>query len=275
MVEQDLHNLVNVMLENIAKGAPKFAGRCIWVIFLLIIMGPVVKFSVKTTRKVLTKSKVDPLLESFLVSLVKTIVYIGFFFLIVGGIGIKATSLVALLGTAGLAVGLALQGSLSNVAGGVLILFFKPFAKGDYIVTGQGAGTVDSIYILYTVLMTPDNKRITIPNGQLVSGAITNVSSEAERRVDLVISAGYDDDVNKVKEVLTRIAKENPKVLHDKGYTVRLTAHSASSLDYNFRVWVKSADYWETYYTLMETVVIEFKKEGLEIPYQKIDIYQK
>lgn len=271
----ELSIFCGTIIAAIIAGAPKFLARCVWVIFLLAIMKPVIGMVIKLINNFFERGKVDPLLRTFLTSLVKTIVYIVFFFLIVAGIGIKATSLVALLGTAGVAVGLALQGSLSNIAGGVLILFFKPFSKGDYIMTGLGSGTVSSIYILYTVLVTPDNKRITIPNGKLANSAMTNISQEKERRVDLVISASYDNDVNKVKEVLEKVARENDKVLHEKGYTIRLSAHSASSLDYNFRVWVRSEDYWEVYYTLMETVVIEFNKAGLEIPYQKIDIYQK
>lgn len=263
------------LIDSIAKILPKIAIRFLWVIFILIIMKPTVNMIVKTLRALLHKSKADPLLESFLVSLVKTVVYIGFFFLIISGIGVQATSLVAILGTAGLAVGLALQGSLANLAGGVLILFFKPFLKGEFITAAAGSGTVTAIHILYTTLTTPDNKRIIIPNGQLANGAVTNISREPERRVDLVISTSYDTPVEKAKAVLKRIAEENEKVLHEKGYTIRLNAHSASSLDYIFRVWAKTPDYWEVYFGLMETVIIEFNKEGIEIPYQKIDIYNK
>ena len=263
------------LIDSIAKIFPKIAIRSLWVIFILIIMKPTVNMIVKTLRALLHKSKADPLLESFLVSLIKTVVYIGFFFLIISGIGVQATSLVAILGTAGLAVGLALQGSLANLAGGVLILFFKPFLKGEFITAAAGSGTVTAIHILYTTLTTPDNKRIIIPNGQLANGAVTNISREPERRVDLVISTSYDTPVEKARAVLKRIAEENEKVLHEKGYTIRLNAHSASSLDYVFRVWTKTPDYWEVYFELMETVIIEFNKEGIEIPYQKIDIYNK
>ena len=273
--DKKMHAFLNTILDSIAKALPSIAMRLLWVIFLLAIMKPVVNMVIRTLRAILHKGKADPLLESFLVSLVKTVVYIGFFFMIISGIGVQATSLVAILGTAGIAVGLALQGSLANLAGGVLILFFRPFLKGEFITTGAGSGTVTAIHILYTTLTTPDNKRIIIPNGQLANGAITNISREPERRVDMVISTSYDTPVEKAKAVLQRIAEGNDKVLHEKGYTIRLNAHSASSLDYNFRVWTKSENYWEVYYTMMETVVIEFAKEGIEIPYQKIDIYNK
>lgn len=266
---------IDSMIDSIARVLPKIAIRVIWVIFLLLIMRHVVNAIIKALRALLCRSKADPLLESFLVSLVKTIIYIGFFFLIISGIGVQATSLVAVLGTAGIAVGLALQGSLANLAGGVLILFFKPFLKGEFITAAAGSGTVTAIHILYTTLTTPDNKRIIIPNGQLANGAVTNISREPERRVDLQISTSYDTPVEKAKAVLKRIADENKKILHEKGYTIRLNAHSASSLDYVFRVWVKTPDYWDVYFEVMETVVIEFAKEGIEIPYQKIDIYNK
>lgn len=272
---RDMGIFFDTLLESIAKILPNIAARLVWIIFLLIIMKPVVNAVIRALKTLLKKGKADPLLESFMVSLVKTVVYIGFFFLIISGIGIHATSLVAILGTAGIAVGLALQGSLANLAGGVLILFFKPFLKGEYITAAAGSGTVTAIHILYTTLTTPDNKRIIIPNGQLANGAVTNISREPERRVDMVISTSYDTPVEKTKAVLERIAKANDMVLHDKGYTIRLNLHSASSLDYNFRVWTKSENYWEVYYTLMENVIIEFGKEGIEIPYQKIDIYNK
>lgn len=272
---ENAHTFLQTVMEAFAKALPGIAAKLAWIIFLLIIMRPVVNMVTRTFRALMEKSNADPLLESFVLSLTKTIVYIGFFFLFISGIGIQATSLVTILGTAGIAVGLALQGSLSNLAGGVLILFFKPFLKGEYITTSAGSGTVTSIHILYTILTTPDNSRIIIPNGQLANGAVTNISREPVRRVDMVISTSYDTPVEKAKSVLERIAKGNDKVLHEKGYTIRLSKHSASSLDYNFRVWANSGDYWEVYYTLMETVVIEFAKEGIEIPYQKIDIYNK
>ena len=272
---ENAQTFLQTVMEAFAKALPGIAAKLAWIIFLLIIMRPVVNMVTRTFRALMEKSNADPLLESFVLSLTKTIVYIGFFFLFISGIGIQATSLVTILGTAGIAVGLALQGSLSNLAGGVLILFFKPFLKGEYITTSAGSGTVTSIHILYTTLTTPDNSRIIIPNGQLANGAVTNISREPVRRVDMVISTSYDTPVEKAKSVLERIAKGNDKVLHEKGYTIRLNKHSASSLDYNFRVWVNSGDYWEVYYTLMETVIIEFAKEGIEIPYQKIAIYNK
>lgn len=229
-----------------------------------------------TYKKTLEKKNVDPLLESFTVSLLKTIGYIALFFVVVSVIGIKATSLVTVLGTAGIAVGLALQGSLSNLAGGMLILFFKQFSKGDYISNNGGIeGTVDQIHILYTTLITTDNKVIVVPNGQLANNAIINYSRKPERRLDMVFTVSYDTPIDKTKELLKQIAENHPAVLKDKAITIRMAKQSASSLDYNFRVWVKSSDYWETLYDFNEEVKRVFDENGVEIPYQKIDIYNR
>lgn len=272
---EETSKFIQAMTETVARALPGIVVKLIWIIILLLIMKPVITGIIRTLKAIMDKSKVDALLESFVLSLVKTMLYVAFFILFISGIGIQATSLVAILGTAGIAVGLALQGSLSNLAGGVLILFFRPFLKGEMISVSAGTGTVTAIHILYTIITKPDNSRIIIPNGQLANDSITNISRAKERRVDLTISASYNDSVEKVKSVLKRIADENEKVLHHKENIIRLVAHNASSLDYAFRVWVKTEDYWDVYFTLMETVVEEFNKEGIEIPYQKIDIYQK
>lgn len=272
---KEAQTFCQTILNTIAQELPSIAAKAIWIIFLLVIMKPVTTGVIRTLKLMLDKSKVDALLESFVLSFVKTLLYIGFFILFISGIGVQATSFVAILGTAGIAVGLALQGSLTNLAGGVLILFFKPFLKGEIISVSEGMGTVTSIHILYTIITKPDNTRIIVPNGQLANGSVTNFSRAKERRVDMVISASYNDSVEKVKSVLRRIAESNDKVIHEKGYTIRLNAHNSSSLDYVFRVWAKPTDYWDVYFTLMENVVEEFNKEGIEIPYQKIDIYNK
>lgn len=208
--------------------------------------------------------------------MIKTLMYVILFFLIVGIAGVKATSLVTVLGTAGLAVGLALQGSLANLAGGMLILFFKPFTKDEYIVASSGVeGTVDKIQILYTILTTPDNKVVIVPNSQLANNAITNVSRNPERRLDMVFSVSYDTPTEKVKEILNRIANAHPAVLKEKPINIRMSVQNASSLDFIFRVWVKKEDYWTAKFDFTEIVKTEFDANNIEIPYQKIDIYRK
>ena len=262
-------------LEMTIKGLPDTLLKILWIVFLLLVMNPIIRIAIQTLKVVLEKSHVDELLESFIISLSKTVLYVIFFFLIIGSLGVRATSLLTLLGTAGLAVGLALQGSLSNLAGGVLILFFKPFLKGEWIESGAGSGVVETIYILYTVLNTKDNAKIIVPNGQLANSALKNISRNTERRVDLEVSVAYGTSGEKVKEILKDLADNHSKILHEKGYTIRMCRHNSSSLDYNYRVWVLKEHYWEVYYDLLEEVIDRFEREGIEVPYQKIDIYNK
>lgn len=274
-MQSSIENLMKKWGEDLIRVLPGTILRIIWIIFLIFIMKHVVNIIIQTLKLLMEKSHVDELLSSFILSLTKTIIYIGFFFLVIGGLGVKATSLITLLGTAGLAVGLALQGSLSNLAGGVLILFFKPFLKGEYIKSNSGEGTVESIHILYTILTTLDNSRIIIPNSQLANTAIINISRNDERRVDLTVSVAYGTQEEKVKKILTEIAEEDSNILHEKGYTIRMNKHNSSSLDYVYRVWTKKENYWEVYFSLTEKVAKYFERERIEIPYQKIDIYNK
>lgn len=274
-MQSNIENLMKKWGEDLIRVLPGTILRIIWIIFLIIIMKHVVNIIIQALKLLMEKSHVDELLSSFILSLTKTIIYIGFFFLVIGGLGVKATSLITLLGTAGLAVGLALQGSLSNLAGGVLILFFKPFLKGEYIKSNSGEGTVESIHILYTILTTLDNSRIIIPNSQLANAAIINISRNDEGRVDLTVSVAYGTQEEKIKKILTEIAEENSNILHDKGYTIRMNKHNSSSLDYVYRVWTKKENYWEVYFSLTEKVAKYFERERIEIPYQKIDIYNK
>jgi len=271
-----MHALLESFLTDIFTALPGVVIRGLILIVLFIIWPKLLGMILTTYKKTLEKKNVDPLLESFTVSLLKTIAYIALFFVVVSVIGIKATSLVTVLGTAGIAVGLALQGSLSNLAGGVLILFFKQFSKGDYISNNGGIeGTVDQIHILYTTLITTDNKVIVVPNGQLANNAIINYSRKPERRLDMVFSVSYDTSTDKAKELLRQIAENHPAVLKDKAITIRMAKQNASSLDFNFRVWVKSSDYWDTLYDFNEEVKKVFDENGIEIPYQKIDIYNR
>lgn len=277
----DLSNFPKIQMfvielkDDTVKLMPSLLFKALWIIFIFSIFKPVNRGIINFLKLILNKNKVDPLLRSFIVSLVNAITYIVFFFFIIGGIGIKATSLVAVLGTAGLAVGLALQGSLSNLAGGVLILFFKPFSKGDYIVTSSGSGTVESIYILYTVILTLENFRITIPNSTLANAPVTNVSKSTERMIDTMICVSYDSDIDLVKSTIKNILDKHKDILHEKGYTIRLKTHNASSLDFVLRAWVKKENFWNTYYDVMEQIIIDFREKNIEIPYNKLDVYQK
>lgn len=271
-----MHIAVTEFLDRVIRLLPSLIIRGVILIILFSVWPRFVSFLITTYKKMLRKKNIDPLLESFTSSMLKTLLYIVLFFIIIGIAGVKATSLITVLGTAGLAVGLALQGSLANLAGGLLILFFKPFTKDEYIVANGGIeGTVDKIQILYTLLTTPDNRVIIVPNSQLANNAITNVSRNPERRLDMIFSVSYDTPTEKVKEVLNKIANEHPLVLKDKPFNIRMSVQNASSLDFIFRVWVKKEDYWEAKFDLTEIVKAEFDANNIEIPYQKIDIYNK
>ncbi|WP_291259916.1 mechanosensitive ion channel domain-containing protein [Fusobacterium sp.] len=271
-----MSTVVAEFLNKLFLFLPTLIVRGIILVIIFSIWPKLVDVLITTYKKMLRRKNVDPLLESFTSSMLKTLLYIILFFLIIGIAGVKATSLITVLGTAGLAVGLALQGSLANLAGGLLILFFKPFTKDEYIVAGGGIeGTVDKIQILYTILTTVDNRVIIVPNSQLANNAITNVSRNPERRLDMVFSVSYDTSTDKVKEILNRIANEHPAVLKDKPVNIRMSVQNASSLDFIFRVWVKKENYWDAKFDFTEIVKAEFDANNIEIPYQKIDIYRK
>lgn len=254
---------------------PMVLAKLIGIIILIVIWPKIVHYITEGIEKIMLRKKVEALLSSFVSSAMKIIMYIVLFFIIIGILGIEATSLLTVLGTAGLAIGLALQGSLTNLAGGMLLLFFRPFIKGDYIVSGSNEGTVDRIQILYTTLITPDNRVVIIPNGQLANNAVTNVTKNPIRRLDLVFSVSYDTSIQQVKTLLTKLASEHKNVLKDKPINVRLNVQNASSLDFIFRVWVKKEDYWDTKFDFMELVKEEFDNVDIEIPYNKLDVYTK
>ncbi len=188
-------------------------------------------------------------------------------------LGIPATSFIAALASCGVAIGLAMQGFLSNFAGGIMILIFKPFRIGDYIETPETAGTVSEISVVYTFLRTPDNKVITIPNGNLTNSIIQNYSAVDRRRVDMVFNVSYDSDIEVVKKILMDVVKRHPKVLQDPEPFARLSAHGASSLDFTARVWCKTDDYWTVKFDLMEEVKKEFDNNGISIPFPQLDVH--
>jgi small conductance mechanosensitive channel len=183
------------------------------------------------------------------------------------------TSFIAVLGSAGLAVGLALQGSLSNFAGGVLILVLKPYKVGDYIEAAGYAGTVQEIQMFYTILQSPDNKKIIVPNSNMSNSGTVNFSANATRRVDLVFGVGYDDDVEKVKSILWDVANEDPLVLDDPAPLIVLGQHDASSINFFYRVWCNASDYWAVYFSTMEKVKLAFDKHQVGIPYPQMDVH--
>jgi len=246
------------------------------IIFGLVVLFVGIKLAklvVKLVAKGRGFGKLEVSVQSFLLSFIKIILYA----LVIASAaiiwGIPTTSFLTIFTSAGVAVGLALQGALSNFAGGLMILIFKPFKVGDFIENGSAIGTVQEITIIYTILHTVDNKVITIPNGTLTNSNVTNYSTLPIRRVDIKFSAGYHDDIDKVKQVLMGVAESHEKVLKDPAPFIRLVAQANSSLDYTFRVWCTGADYWDVYFDMMERVKKAFDENGISIPFQQIDVH--
>ena len=272
------------MLENLLVSLehylPILAGKIVAFLVICFIWPKLTKFIVKSLDKALLLRNNDPLLISFLKSLIKTVMYIILGFILVGILGLRATSLVTVLGTAGVAVGLALQGSLSNVASGILILFVKQVSKGDFISSLDGTieGTVQSIYILYTTIQQPNGPVIIVPNSQIANASIINYSKNPFRRLDLIYSASYDVPVDKVISVLHQVIENEPRIIKNNPnmpVTISLTKQNASSLDYVFRAWVRKEDYLDTMLDCNINVKKFFDKNGIEIPYNKLDLYVK
>lgn len=224
-------------------------------------------------RKMLEKSDTDVTLVKFLGDLV----YFGLIVLVIiaalGTLGVNTTSFAAIIGAAGLAVGLALQGNIANFGAGVVILFLRPFNVGDFVEAGGAVGVVDTIGIFNTTFKTGDNRVIIVPNSNIIGGNITNYSREAIRRIDLVIGVGYEDDLKLVKSTLEEILNNHPKVLKDPAPAVALAELADSSVNFNVRPWVKSEDYWGVRSELLESIKTTFDEKGINIPYPQMDIH--
>ena len=224
-------------------------------------------------KKGMKKSNMDETLISFLGNGVYMILMVCVILVTLDYMGVKTTSFVAILGAAGLAVGLALQGSLANFAAGVLIIMFRPFKKGDAVDGGGVFGIVEEITILTTNMRTPDNKVIIIPNSQIMGGAITNFSAKPTRRVDMVFGCGYDDDILKAKKVLEEILEADDRVLEDPAYTVGVNELGDNSVNFVCRPWVNAEDYWNVFFDTHQAVKIKFDEAGLSIPYPQRDVH--
>ena len=260
-------------LEKAVDLIMRYAPKLILAIVVLVIGLWVIKVIVKVSRKSMERGKVDESLRSFLSSLISMILKVLLVISVASMIGIATTSFVAVLGAAGLAIGFALQGSLANFAGGVLILLFKPFKVGDFIDAQGFKGVVKKIRIFNTVLNTVDNKTIIVPNGPLSGGNITNYSTEPQRRVDMVFGVSYDDDIRKVKDVLKRLVDGDSRILEDPAPAILLSELADSSVNFTVRAWCNSADYWGIYFDMHENVKLTFDQEGISIPYPQSDVH--
>ena len=240
----------------------------------ILIIGKLVARAVASgVRRVMEKREVDPTITRF----VSSLVYIGMMAFVIlaalGQLGIQTTSFIAVLGAAGLAIGLALQGSLSNFAAGFMLVAFRPFKVGDFIEGAGIAGSVEEIQIFSTKLRTPDNKIIIVPNGKIFDDSITNYSAEATRRVDLVAGVSYEADLAHVKSVLEEIVAAEDRVLKDPAHTIAVSELADNSVNLVVRVWVNTADYWGVHFALTEEIKNRFDAEGIGIPYPQRDVH--
>ncbi len=265
----DLYLLFSAVLTFLTT----FGIKLLWVIIVFAVGYKCIKAFTKWFRTAQRFDKLDGGLRSFVSSFLSIALYAVLAIVVATILGVPATSFITILASCGVAIGLALQGSLSNFAGGIMILLFKPFKIGDYIEASGESGVVTDISVVYTVLLTTDNRRITIPNGSLTNSVIKNYSSEELRRVDLTFGAAYGSDVEKVKQVITDVVKSHPLALSQPEPFVRLSNHADSALTYTVRVWCKNADYWTVYFDIIEGVKAAFDKSGIEIPYPQLDVH--
>jgi small conductance mechanosensitive channel len=266
-------------LEGLFEQAPDLIVTYGMKVLLAIVIFVVGKYlaglAKKITCNLLLKRKVDETVASFVGNMAWALVLVFTIVATLGQIGVQTASLVAVIGAAGLAVGLALQGSLSNFASGVLMVLFRPCRVGDYVEAAGIAGTVNEITIFSTKLLTPDNKLIIAPNSAMMDGTIINYSAMDKRRVDLVIGVSYDANLADTKKILTQIVESNQYVLKDPAYTIAVSELADSSVNFVVRPWVKGSDYWPAYFELLEQIKIALDEANIGIPYPQMDLHVK
>jgi len=259
--------------DTIQEWSALYGMKIIGAIAILVIGRIVIGIVVGIIRRVLKKASVDETLMKFVLSLTRILLLIFVILAALSTLGVETTSFIAILGAAGLAVGFALQGSLSNFASGVMLIIFRPFKSGDFVEAGGTTGSVEAIQIFNTILKTPDNKLVIVPNSGITGGNITNYSAKEERRVDMIFGIGYDDDLKKAKEILERLIREDSRILEDPAPTVAVSELADSSVNFVVRPWVKTTDYWTVYWDFTEKVKLTFDAEGITIPYPQQDVH--
>lgn len=273
---ENANNFIHT-LENYIPKIIAFGINILIAVLIFAVGKIVISVLMKIVNKFFYRANIEISVQKFLVSLIRTILYFILFIVICNQVGIQTTSFVALLSTASLTIGLALQGSFSNFAGGVLILLIKPFKVGDYIVDGSSGkeGTVHKIDLFYTMIVTPDNKLITIPNGNLSNTHITNASAFEKRRVDITVGVSYESDIEKAKETVRSVGMNEPARLLEEDVFVGIKALAESEVTIVLRVWVKTENYWDAYFRMNEQLKTMLDKAGIEIPYNQLDVHVK
>lgn len=268
----------NKLLDTVEGYLPKvldFGIKILIAIVILIVGKIIIGFLMKFLKKFFEKTKIEISVRKFLLSLCKALLYLMLIIIVCNQVGIDTTSFIAILGSAGLALGLAMQGSLSNFAGGVLILLVRPFVVGDYVVDeGTGKeGTVKKIDLFYTHLATADNKTVIIPNGNLTNSAITNVTAQNKRRVDIEVGISYNANMAEAKRVVEEVISKEDRVLREEESTVFIKELAASQVTVGLRVWTSTVDYWSVYFALTENIKLAFDEAGIEIPFNQLEVH--
>ena len=264
---------MEISVDKIWELLTLYGLRVIAAIVILIVGRWVAKIFKAVVKKVMTRRNVDQTIVSFVGSLSYYVLLVFFVIAALSQLGVQTTSFVAIVGAAGLAIGLALQGSLANFAAGFLMVIFRPFKVGDYIEGGGTAGTVEKIQIFTTQLKTPDNKTVIVPNAQMTSGNIINWSTTGTRRVDMVFGIGYDDDIDKAKTIMQEVIDADTRILKEPASVIALSELADSSVNFVVRPWVMASDYWSVYFDLTEKIKKRFDAEGISIPYPQRDVH--
>lgn len=267
----DIFEYIDIFMVYISEYALKIIAA-----FLIFVIGKwIVKRITAFTKKAMHKAKIDRTFIEFLESIIYFVLMIVVVLASLNSLGINTTSFLAIFGAAGLAIGLALKDSLSNIGAAVLIIIFRPFQVGDTVEAGGTTGTVKDINLFSTIIEPIDRSIVVVPNSSIISKNIINFSKRTQRRVDHVISISYDDDIKLAKEILLQIIEKDERVLADPAPLVAVAELGENSVNFNFRVWVKPDDYWNTYYDMLEKVKLAFDEKGISIPYPQMDIHTK
>lgn len=270
---QQMFNTTPEWMETAQAMLTEFGFKIVAALLIFFIGRWIAKMVQNGLERGMLKAHVDPVLVTFTVNMTFAALMVFVVLAALGQLGVQTTSFIAVLGAAGLAVGLALQGSLSNFASGVMIIIFRPFKIGDYVEGGGVSGVVKAIHIFTTTLTTPDNKRVIVPNSKMMGDNITNYSAEGTRRVDLTASISYGDSIDKAKAALMDLLVKDPRVLKDPAPFVGVSAMAESSIDFAVRPWVKVEDYWDVFFALNEAIKKRFDAEGLSIPFPQRDVH--
>jgi small conductance mechanosensitive channel len=261
------------LLMELQTSGVDFGLKLIVAVVIFYVGRLAAKFLTKALRKMMQKQEVDLILETFVCNLAYWVVMLFVIIAAINHVGIETTSLIAVMGAAGLAIGLALQGSLSNFAAGVLIVIFRPYRVGDFIEAAGISGSVLAVQILTTILKTGDNKQIIVPNSQIMGSIITNYSANDTRRVDMTIGVSYDDDLDKVRQTIQELIDAEERILKDPECLIAVSALADSSVNFVVRPWVKSGDYWGVTFDLTEAIKKRFDQEGISFPFPQQDVH--